>query len=200
MYYKSPLLKHVSYLLVLIVLACMTTAETTAQNCASYVFPYTMQTNQPSELVEAIECANSNTTDDVITLFDNISLTEVNNSSANGSNGLPVIQDAGTLTIDGSFRFINRDQAAPEMRIFEVAPNATLILDRITIKGGIATGSTFMQTQGGGILNFGTLILNRAQLDINHANNGGAISNHNVLIATRATFRRNVSSILAQKE
>jgi hypothetical protein len=88
----------------------------------------------------------------------------VDNTSANGSNGLPVIVNH-QLTINGRDAVIRRGAFAPRFRILEVGarPSAgNLTLNDVTISGG---DSTF----GGGILNGGRLTVNRSEITRNTA-------------------------------
>lgn len=73
-----------------------------------------------AELIDAINTANSNNADDVITLVADITLTAVDNTTVDGPNGLPVIvSDSGhSLTINGGGHRIARstDVGVPDFR------------------------------------------------------------------------------------
>lgn len=140
---------------------------------------YSVSTCDSAALITAINAANGTAEDDRIVLNGTCTytLTAVDNISS-GSNGLPVIVDAataGTLTIEGNDATIQRDGAAPNFRIFHLLSGADLTLDRLTISGGRATGTTPTYF-GGAIFNWdGTLTITNSTLTDNAAGFGGAI-------------------------
>ena len=72
-----------------------------------------------------------------------VTLSQVNNTGADGPNGLPVITSDITITGPG---IIERSENAPDFRILEVNhPNAKLTLQQTTVRNGVDTG------HGGGI-------------------------------------------------
>lgn len=94
------------------------------------------------------------------------------------------------LTIDASTLpggiAINGNHAS---RIFEVASGKTVGMDSLTITNGLASGD-----MGGGVLNNGTLTLNRCTVVGNSAtSNGGGVRNNSALTLNRCTFYRNSS-------
>ena len=112
------------------------------------------------------------------------SLQTANNTNG-GPNGLPVIgaTKAVALTIVGNgdtiervggFTYSKRGKPVNPFRLFNVAPGASLSLDRVTLKGGWAHSST-----GGGVYNRGTLnVANGSVVSGNQATNaGGGIHN-----------------------
>ena len=120
-----------------------------------------------SALVKAIDNANSMpatpTTLDLAG-FCPYTLRAVDNTSAYGPNGLPVIVNH-QLTINGRDAVIRRGAFAPRFRILEVGAGPTagnLTLNDVTISGGDATF-------GGGILNGGRLSVNRSEITRNTA-------------------------------
>jgi parallel beta-helix repeat protein/predicted outer membrane repeat protein len=69
--------------------------------------------------------------------------------------------------------------------IFEVSSSATLALHSLTLTGGRAS-------DGGAIINYGTLTVNKTTIADNSAtNNGGGIFNTSTLTVTNSTFSRN---------
>lgn len=75
-------------------------------------------------------------------------LTGVNNTSANGPNGLPVITTAVTVIGNGAKVQRSGDVSTPGFRIFEVAPSASLTASDLTISNGFISGG-----RGGAIYN-----------------------------------------------
>ena len=105
--------------------------------------------------------------------------------AADGNNGLPSITT--DVTIVGMGAVIERDStpgcsldstASPdEFRIFHVASTGKLTLDGITVRNGCADGPMFVDTYGGGILNYGETDLRGTTLSNNMATYGGGILN-----------------------
>ena len=101
-------------------------------------------------------------------------LVSVAATGSNGPDGLPVI--TGNVTISGTQSTIRRDPSAPDFRIAEVAPGGHLTVGGVTVSGGRATTAT-VGTDGGGILDRGTLTMSRATVTDNTASNiGGGIT------------------------
>lgn len=125
-----------------------------------------------AELIANVITANENGANDIINLGGNsFSLTEVNNTSALGANGLPVIQpDSGSnLTIVSGT--IIRDSASPKFRIMEIALGSSLNLQNSTISGGDSPNFE----KGGGIFNNGKLSLIGSTISDNAAVSGGGL-------------------------
>ncbi len=124
-------------------------------------------------LIAAINQANTQAGADTINLDPGTyNLTSVDNFT-NGANGLPSItsditingEDAGTTVIE-------RDPGAPGFRIFAVAVSGKLTLNGLAVVGG---GGVF---PGGGILNEGSLTINRSTIRTNGLGpDGGGIYN-----------------------
>jgi hypothetical protein len=123
-----------------------------------------------SDLIADINAANQAGGSNTIYLAANTTfdLTAVNNTT-NGANGLPVISGAGkkvaadNLTIIGSDPagdIIQRDPSSTTLalRLFDVAPGASLTLENVTLQDGLASGSG-AAADGGAIYNQGTLTL-----------------------------------------
>ena len=92
--------------------------------------------------------------------------------SAAGLSGFGITSD---ITIDGSAGGITvaRSNAAPNMRLFYVAPTGSLTLRRLTLQGGVARGahgggvaSTSFLGGGGGGAGLGGAIFNRGALTV----------------------------------
>ncbi len=116
------------------------------------------------------------------------------NNTTNGANGLPVIggTKAVDLTIVGNGDTIER-VGSKSFRLWDVAPRASLTLDRVALQQGLASGSgaaiynqgtllvsscTVSAFSGGGISNYGgTVTVSNSTLSGNDASNGGGIYN-----------------------
>ncbi len=156
----------------------------------------------------AITTANGNNQDDVIILATNgtYAIPTIDNTSANGANGLPVAQaDNGhALGIIGSNTLLERSPVSgtPEFRILEMAANSRVILS------GLMMGNGITRSRGGGaiFLYNSTLSLSSCTLTTNTvigvmpaANpgayaQGGAICNDNAfgeVTGTDCTFINN---------
>ena len=87
--------------------------------------------------------------------------------------GLPII--TSPIEIQGNGAALIRDAAAPQFRVFQVAIGGQLILDSLSITGGLLTGA-----DGGAIFNDGgTLVVVSSLLTGNSARSGGAVYNIN---------------------
>ncbi|MYU19511.1 right-handed parallel beta-helix repeat-containing protein [Streptomyces sp. SID8361] len=90
----------------------------------------------------------------------------------NGADGLPLI--TRDVTISGTQATIRRSASAADFRIAEVAPGGSLTLNGVTFSGGRAISGS--GTDGGGILDQGTLRLIQSTVTGNTASNvGGGI-------------------------
>ena len=117
-----------------------------------------------TELIAAINTANTNGEADTITLTADITLTAVDNSTY-GDSGLPVILPDGgnAITIEGANFTIERDSGALSFRIATVGPGGDLTLNETTISGGV-------EFFGGGLANVsGSLSLVDSQVSGNTA-------------------------------
>jgi hypothetical protein len=117
------------------------------------------------------------------------------NNSTDGDNGFPIIGATKpvALTIIGNGDTIKRTDLRDRyyivknpFRLFEVAPGASLTLDRVTVKGG----------SEGAVLNHGILnIINGSILSENSGGSGGAIYNsRGTVTVSDSTLSRNNSS------
>lgn len=108
-----------------------------------------------SELIAAINAANTAGGVNTITLAPGktFTLTTVNNTT-DGPTGLPIIAANNNLTIRGNWATIARSKAAgtPAFRLFDVAPDATLNLQNVTLANGLVIGDTGQDACGGAIL------------------------------------------------
>jgi hypothetical protein len=164
-------------------------------------FPYNVPAGDVATLINAINCANSASTNDVINLTNSTyTLTAVNNTGIafGGDNGLPAIASAassGTLTINGNGATIRRSPAGgtPQFRLFELIPGANLTLDRLTLTGGLVSSS-----YGGGILvNAATLTLTNSTVNGSWAVLGGGIFQYGATITVvNSTLSNNLAANL----
>ncbi|GAB5426418.1 MAG: hypothetical protein Crog4KO_35650 [Crocinitomicaceae bacterium] len=174
--------------------------------------------NDAASLIAAINTANANGEDDVITLSGNITLTAIDNLGTDGNNGLPVIiADGGnSLTINGNGFTINRASAS-DFRIMEVGTGANLTLNNLNLSDGVADSgggiyvdnSTVMVTnstisgntaeyEGGGIYNRGDLSITNSTISGNSTDlfvigYGGGIRNQADLSITNSTISDNTA-------
>ncbi len=112
-------------------------------------------------------------------------LTTTNNTTKYGANILPVIAANDNLTIASDGDTINAEHG----RLFDVASGASLTLENLTLEGG----DPLDVTEGGGLYNQGTLVLNgvTVQQFWVEAGDGGAIYNQGTLVLNGATFQSN---------
>jgi hypothetical protein len=95
-----------------------------------------------------------------------------------GGSGLPSV--TAEVTVEGNGAVVERSPApgTPPFRIFHVAPQGRLTLRDLTVHNGLAGG----YTDGGGLWNTGTLVLERVTVTGNVAgDDGGGIRNDGVL-------------------
>jgi hypothetical protein len=95
-----------------------------------------------------------------------------------GGSGLPSV--SAEVTIEGNGAIVERSPApgTPAFRIFHVTPQGRLTLRDLTVRNGLADG----YTDGGGLWNTGTLVLERVTVTGNAAgDDGGGIRNDGVL-------------------
>ena len=130
-----------------------------------------------TDLVNAINSANTNGQADIINLTANIGLTSA----------LPTLaSDSGnSTTINGGGFTVFR--AGGSFRIFTISNGAVVIMNNMTISGG-STGAF-----GGGILNQGNLTISNCRISGNSGGRGGGIRNENLLTMTDCTISGNAS-------
>jgi len=95
-----------------------------------------------------------------------------------GGSGLPSVTTE--VTIEGNGAIVERSPApgTPPFRIFHVSPRGRLTLRDLTVRRGLTEG----HTDGGGLWNTGTLVLERVTVTGNAAgDDGGGIRNDGVL-------------------
>jgi RHS repeat-associated protein len=178
-------------------------------------YPTTVQ-----ELIDAINTANGNSQADNIYLVANgtYTLTAVNNTGTNNSNGFPLI--TSEIAIYGNGATIQRDAAAPDFRFFELTSAGVLTLSNVQMSDGKLTGTSHPSKRGGVVYNPGGVIslvdsnfsdnavideggvvyAYQGQVDIqnctfqNNSGQGGAIYNHSTdTLITDSTFYNNQS-------
>jgi hypothetical protein len=122
-------------------------------------------------LVAAIDTANGNGQDDVITLGAGSSYTFT--AANNPLNALPVV--TSKITIEGNGAFIERQAGSPEFRLIDVGDGGDLTLDGVVVRGGAVTYNAPLvefNNGGGGIRLFGigTLTLTSTSVTQNTCN------------------------------
>lgn len=100
--------------------------------------------------------------------------------------GLPQI--TAPITVAGAGTTIDRVASAPAFRIFDVAAEGDLTLSAVTVSGGSVS------SEGGGILNNGTLRLNGAEVKNASAESGGGVANHGDLYVNAGRIAFNTAS------
>jgi hypothetical protein len=154
-------------------------------NVAPMALSTTMSINcSPSELIDAINQANTNPGADVIDLdaecsyefsrADNVDLEYWNNA-------LPIVTGELTINGNGATIFSSNDN----MRAFLVAAGANLSINNLEV-------SDFSNDyEGGAILNQGTITIKNLTFNNNTGFNGGAIYNLGQAIIFNSTFYQN---------
>jgi len=160
--------------------------------CSTEVLP--VGTRGICTLRAAIEEANANdaSVSDTITfssgLSGTITLTQGELAIANDNTTGPDLTIEGP---EGSGLTVNANNSS---RVFLVGSGADVAIDRITITGGRAEGSTpdNIQSQGGGILSYGNLTLTNSTVSGNTATNAsGGIYNAGTARLTNTIVARN---------
>ncbi len=152
-------------------------------------------------LIAAVNSANDTPEEDTIILGPGIyALTTVDNDT-DGANGLPSIRSTVTLRGAGADRtIVERDGAALFFRLVHIASTGSLILDEVTLRGGVAFAARLpgdLNTSGGAILNLGTLSIMNSVLMGNSVQgqfgDGGAIAGFGLTVTTvtNTTFASN---------
>ena len=162
----------------------------------SFVIPTqaaTLNANDATSLIVAINTANSNGQDNIINLTADITLTTVDNVLS-GRNGLPSI--TSNLTINGNGHVIRRDAAAPSFRIIHHASGA-LTLHDVVIENGYAEDIdtvTNAEDFGGGIYSTGNIQISNSQINNNVADSfGGGIYTSGGLNIFDSTINNNTA-------
>lgn len=173
------------------------------------------------DLIDAINTANSNSpqggctatgtleNDDRIILNDEVAIPEhivylVDNTNANGPNGLPQITSGITIVGSGSEpTVISRDPNSiiPPFRLFYLASStANLTLRNVSIENGLLEAGTVNPEEGSGAAVFvgiGALFIQNSNfINNNAANFGGAIyaQQQSIVSVSNALFSNNRSS------
>lgn len=137
-------------------------------------FPVTIAASDTTGLIEAIECANATTSNDVINLTPASTYTLTTTFLAD--NGLPRINDtvsAGTLIINGNGATIARSSTVgtPEFRLLILDNGANLTINNLRLTNGLVSTS-----RGAAIANNGgTLTVNASAIQANSASRGAGI-------------------------
>lgn len=140
-------------------------------------FPYTVPAGDVPALVNALHCANSAPSNDLIHLSNSTyTLSAVDNTAGQDINGLPVVAfaaTAGALTLNGHGATIARSSAGgtPDFRL--LMSRGTLTLTEMTLRGG------FLPTAPGGALANvnGSLTLSDSVVVSNTSGYGGGLFN-----------------------
>ena len=129
--------------------------------------------NDATSLIAAINTANSNNQDDIITFDSNIALT-VASDFTQGVNGLPsILPDGGSsLTIEGNGFTLSRSGAAA-FRIMHITAGANVFINDLTIENGLANASG-IGSMGGAIFTWGQITIDNSIFTGNVADDGSS--------------------------
>jgi len=129
--------------------------------------------NDATSLIAAINTANSNNQDDIITFDSDIALT-VANDFTQGVNGLPsILPDGGSsLTIEGNGFTLSRSGAAA-FRIMHITAGANVFINDLTIENGLANASG-IGSMGGAIFTWGQITIDNSIFTGNVADDGSS--------------------------
>ena len=177
--------------------------------------PPEIRIDQRCSLIEAIvnanaddathsDCVAGNGADVIVLPASSTQLLTAAHNSVYGPTGLPVI--TSTITIEGNGSTIARDSAALSFRILAVAKGAELRLHKTTIRGGASQrygdvsqngGVGYGEpSQGGGVLNYGTLEVSNSEISQNTTERGagGAIHSEGGTLIVRDSILSNNSA------
>lgn len=122
------------------------------------------------DLIEAIEAANGDPADNVITLEEDCTYV-LDEPYEDTDNGLPVITEG--LEIRGNDATIKRDPGADSFRIFEVDASGPVVFEDLTVRGGRQDDPSDGAVVAGGILNLSELTLDHVKVLKNRASCSG---------------------------
>jgi len=150
------------------------TPISTGDVCAAFTYPYTLigsdNTARVAELRQAIECANANTSDDVIDLASQtLVFTDAPYADADGANALPFV--SGNLVLRNGA--LERNSTQPFRFLNLTDAQGGLSLEVMKLSSGSVAG------EGGALLAQGALTLRKSVFTGNHAGlAGGAVAAH----------------------
>jgi hypothetical protein len=169
-------------------------ALTETAGAAAAASPIPIPCHDVPALIAAVQTANEHPT--VGTTIDlarscTYRMTSIASQSDGGGNGLPVI--TGRITLNGHGSTILRKPKSPSFRILAVGSGGRISLNRVTLKGGLASaGAGLFNGQGG------NAILNSSTVSFNIASNtgeaqGGGIDNQGAMTFNASAIRDNVA-------
>ncbi len=136
----------------------------------------------------AITCANTNGLDDVIIVpAGQYTLSGTANEDANAGGDLDLVEANHSITIHGAGADQTIINAGGIDRGVHVLQNVTAVLESLSVIGGATSN-------GGGILNAGSLTMNDATVRNNTAATGGGISSTGQLTLNRTNVQNNTST------
>ena len=143
----------------------------TVEHLEDRTLPSSYSAASVSALIADIDAANkaggANTISLTAPITSPYALTAANNT-VNGPNGLPVIAAKDNLTIVGNGDTIESSTGNLDFRLLGVASGASLTLQSLTLKGGLAYGHN-SAAEGGTIYNQGALTLSGVTVEGNRA-------------------------------
>jgi predicted outer membrane repeat protein len=181
---KQPTLNIIGLLLLVLALVIISQQPTLAA---------TLTAGNQTDLIAAINTANSSVGADTVLLTANITLTGVVDSGM-GNTGLPVI--TSTITVNGQGHTIARAATTPNFRILRVTSAGNLTLLNLTIRNGNPGAGT--NSEGGALYNGGGIVaLIHTSLTANRTGtDGGAIfASGGTLNLTNSTLSTNAAAM-----
>ena len=158
-----------------------------SDDCASFVFPYTLSgadnAARVAELRQAIECANENGSDDTIDLnAQTLVFSDAPYTDTDGANALPLV--SGPLSLRNGA--LERDSTQPFRFLKSTDDEIDLSLELMRLSNGSVAG------EGGAVLALGSLSLHKCVFSNNHADlAGGALAVHGQSQILRSSFSGN---------
>lgn len=146
-------------------------------------------------LIEAIKTANRSPGPDTLELTGGCAYTlnAIDNTGANGANGLPLI--TSEINLSGNGAVIERDaiDSTPLFRLLQVSSTGVLALNNVTLRNGKLGGAAMAcpANCGGGVFNAGTTGVTNSTFTGNTAAGGGGIFNAGTLTVANSTFAGN---------
>ena len=142
--------------------------------CSNIQFPY--RVDDPGSLRVGIECANEQPGANTLVFIDDVSISDIYATTANGKNGTPVI--SSTIIIQGNGHVLDRDsETTDEFRLFELNSSGRVAIIDLTIQNGKLSDGGTAGSGGAIFVGGGSLTLDGVTIDNNNISggDGGAI-------------------------
>lgn len=154
---------------------------------------YNVGAGDVAGLITAINAANATAQADTIVLAaGTYTLVAADHVGDDGANGLPAItSEIGIVGADAATTVIERQSAAPAFRLLSVGGGGRLLVQDLTLRRGVATTGSPLESSGGGIHNRGTIELLRVVLTDHTAVYGGAVQSRGTAVFRQCTVANN---------